>query len=557
MWAVTLCGARPLLGSLRTVGVGTLTGTRDERDRASAARTSALDREMVALALLIALAAALRFWRLRHQGFWFDEANTSQEVHFRPGEMLTLLKHYESTPPLYYGVAWVWARVFGFGEAGLRSLSALCGVLVVPLSYALGTKVFSRRTGLIAAALTATSPLLIWYSQEARAYELAVLLAGVSILAFVYAEEAPSPVPLTIWVISSALAIATEYYAALVVVPAALWLIYRHRRERAPQVALGALVVCCAPLLWFAVSQNATRHASWIKHLPLAPRVGQIFPQYLIGFGAPGGVALSWLAAAIAVLGIALLLVRARDSDDRARRGALIVGGILIVGVVLNALLLAVGVDNLLTRNVVVLWLPAALLVAGGLALRRAGIAGVILTALLCGAGVAAAVGVAVDRKYQRPDWRPVARVLGVRPAPGVDQRAILIQSYRDVLPLSLYMPNLSAWSHTGTDRYSLYRHSYTVSELDVISITSPPAPRTGCWWGSACNLVPSALQPSYPIPGFRPVWVRHSHQFTIMRMLASRPVVVSPQLVSRALTNTKLKYDDLLVQCASATACR
>jgi 4-amino-4-deoxy-L-arabinose transferase-like glycosyltransferase len=541
---------------MRAVGVGTLTGTRGARDRASAPRTFALDRDMVALALLIALAAALRFWRLRHQGFWFDEANTSQEVHFRPGEMVTLLKHYESTPPFYYAVAWVWARIFGFGEAGLRSLSALCGVLVVPLSYALGSKLFSRRAGLVAAALAATSPLLIWYSQEARAYELAVLLAGISILAFLYADEAPSPLSLTIWVLSSALAIATEYYAALVVVPAALWLIYRHRRERPLQVAIGALTVCGAPLLWFAVSQNATRHASWIKHLPLGPRIGQIFPQFLIGFGAPGGVALSWLAAVIAVIGIGLLVARARDTGDPWRRSGLIVGGILAAGIVLNGLLLAVGVDNLLTRNVVVLWLPAALLTAGGLATRRGGIAGAVLTALLCGAGVAAAVGVAVDRKYQRPDWRPVAHVLGLRPAPGVNQRAILIQGYRDVLPLSLYMPGLQAWSHTGTDAYSLYRHDYTVSELDVIAISSPPAPRTGCWWGSACNLIPTALQSSYAILGFRPVWVRHAHQFTILRMVASRPVVVSPQMVSSALSNTQLKYDDLLVQCATAGAC-
>src|SRR5581483_2482905 len=157
-------------------------------------------------------------------------------------------------------------RIFGFGEAGLRSLSAVGGVLENTVSYALGSKLFSSRPGLIAAALAASSPLLIWYSQEARAYELAVLLAGVSMLAFVYADSAPSPLALTIWVVSSALAVATEYYAALVVVPEALWLIYRHRRARGLQISIGALVVWGAPLLWFAVSQNATRHASWIKH---------------------------------------------------------------------------------------------------------------------------------------------------------------------------------------------------------------------------------------------------------------------------------------------------
>jgi 4-amino-4-deoxy-L-arabinose transferase-like glycosyltransferase len=531
------------------VGVGTLTGTRGARDRATSARAFALDRDAVALGLLIALAALLRFWRLRHQGFWFDEANTSQETHFSLGQMLTLLKHYESTPPFYYGVAWVWARIFGFGEAGLRSLSAVCGVLVVPVGYGLGSRLFSRRAGLLAAAFVATNPLLIWYSQEARAYELAVLLTGVSILAFVYADEAPSPLPLAIWVISSALAVATEYYAALVVVPAALWLFYRHRRERPLQIAIAGLAVWGAALLWFAVSQNSTRHASWIKHLPFAPRVGQIFPQFLIGFGAPAGTALSWVAGAVAVIGLALLVAHARRTRDGWRRGALIAGGILAAGIVMNAVLIAAGFDNLLTRNVIVLWLPAALLVAGGLSIRRAGFAGMALAAVLCGAGVAAAVGVAVDSKYQRPDWRPVAHVLGARPAPGVAQRSILIQGYRDVLPLSLYMPNLQAWAHTGTDKYSLYMHNYPISELDVITISSPPAPKSGCWWGSACNLVPTALQPRYPIAGFHPVWIRHAHQFTIMRMVASRPVLVSPQMVSGALTNTQLKYDDLLVQ--------
>jgi hypothetical protein len=251
----------------------------------------------------------------------------------------------------------------------------------------------------------------------------------------------------------------------------------------------------------------------------------------------------------IAVVGLGLLAAHLRRGDGGWRRGALIAGAVLAAGIVLNALLLAARVDNLLTRNVITLWLPAAMLVAGGLSVRRAGLAGLALAAALCATGIAAVIGVSLDRKYQRPDWRPVAHLLGARPAPGVAQRAILIQSYRDVLPLSLYMPGLQAWSHTGTDKYSLYRHSYPVSELDVIAISAPPAPETGCWWGSACNLVPSALQPTYLIRGFHPVWIRRTHQFTIVRMTATRPVVVSPQMVSSALRNTQLKYDDLLVQ--------
>jgi hypothetical protein len=488
----------------------------------------------------------LRLWRLRHQGFWFDEANTSQEVHYTPGQMLSLLKHYESTPPLYYAVAWVWARIFGFGEAGLRSLSVVCGVLLVPLSYALGLKLFSRRAGLIVAALAATSPLLIWYSQEARAYELVVLLTGASLLAFVYAKDEPTSWAAAAWVVSSALAVATEYYAALVIIPEALWLLYRQRRSRPLMAGIAVLGVWCIPLLWFALSQHATGHAKWIAPIPLGHRVGEIFPQFLLGFGAPGHDVLVPIAAAAAAGGLALLAVRVRRGEARA--GAAILVGILAVAIVLNALLIAAGIDNLISRNVIALWLPAAALVAAGFAIRgRAALIGLALAAVLSGVGIAATVGVALNRNYQRPDWRGVARILGSRPSADVSGRAILVQLRLPLLPMSLYMPGLKAWPHHGTDTYNIYTGAQSVDEFDVVAMTSPGG--SHCWWGSACNLVPSQLQSSYKLPGFRPMWIRRFDQFTIMRLRAQHPVVVSSQMVSAALTNTNLIYDELVTQ--------
>ena len=44
----------------------------------------------------------------------------------------------EWNPPLYLIVAWPWAKVFGTGEVGLRSLSAILGVGLVPLLYLCG-----------------------------------------------------------------------------------------------------------------------------------------------------------------------------------------------------------------------------------------------------------------------------------------------------------------------------------------------------------------------------------------------------------------------------------
>ncbi len=490
------------------------------------------------VAALTALGAVLRFTRLGHQGFWFDEANTALLVHFSPGNMIGLIPQTESTPPLYYCVAWVWARVFGYGEAGLRSLSAVAGVLTVPVVYAAARELISRRAGLIAAALTACNPFLIWYSQEARSYALLVLLTAVALLAFAHARNHPRPRVLAAWVIASGLALATHYYALLAIAPQAIWLLAVHRRARSVQVAVGLVGLCGVALIPLAISQNHTGHASWIAPIPLGARLGQIIPQFLIGNGAPAQGVLEPLAAAMVVVALVLLLVR---SDAIERRRALAAGGLAVGGLVLNLLLVAGGVDDLITRNVIVIWLPAALMVAGGLGASRAGLIGILATVVLCATGVVAAVGVAVDRNLERPDWRVVARVLGPGPGPGpaagTPQRAILVQDYRVLLPLSLYLHGLKF----------MRRPSARVSELDIVSISAPRVAL--CWWGAACNLTPSTMQSSYPIPGFHVLWRRRALQFTILRLVSASPVLLTRREVSRALRTTTLRRDELLLQ--------
>jgi hypothetical protein len=508
-------------------------------------RTRALVRNRVALAVvaLTALAAFLRFYRIGYQGFWFDEANTALLVHFSPGKMLGLIPQTESTPPLYYCVAWVWARVFGYGEAGLRSLSALAGVLSVPVAYGAGAKLISRpRAGLIAAALCACNPLLIWYSQEARSYALLVLLSAASLLAFAYALERPTARTAAAWVITSAFALATHYYALLVVLPEALWLLAIHRRSRPAQAAVGLVGLCGLALVPLAISQNGTGRANWIAHAPLGRRVAQIVPQFLTGFGSPAYAVLEPLALAIAIFALVLLLMR---SSAREKHGALVAGSLALGGLAINLLLIAVGVDDLITRNVLAIWMPAALVIAAGLTAPRARLLGLAAAIALCAIGLTAAIGVATDRSLQRPDWRAVARLLAPLPprppAPvaNAPARAILVQHYRDLLPLSLYAPHLAFMRHTGA----------SVSELDVVSFSSP-ASSGFCWWGSACNLWPSRMQSTYPIPGFRPVWRRRIYQFTVLHMVATGgPVFLSPATVSRVLRTTSLRNDELLIQ--------
>src|SRR4051812_35724719 len=147
-------------------------------------------------------AVALRFWGLGGQSYWYDEAITVDLVHGSFGHMLAGVHDHEATPPLYFALAWVWAHVFGESEAGLRSLSAVFGVLTVPVAYLIGRVVGGRRTALIVAAFTALSPALIWYSQEARSYALMVLLCALALLFFVRALGQTRVRPYVVWALA-------------------------------------------------------------------------------------------------------------------------------------------------------------------------------------------------------------------------------------------------------------------------------------------------------------------------------------------------------------------
>jgi len=503
------------------------------RGAGASARALAAEPAVLATAALTVIAAVLRFAYIGHQGYWFDEGNTALLMHYSPGEMLRQLARSEETPPLYYCLAWIWTHVFGYGEAALRSLSAVFGVATVPVGYALGRKLFSVRAGLIAAALVACNPLLIWYSQEARAYALLVLVTGLALLAFLYAREDPTPRRVAVWAAMAAVSLATHYYALLAIVPEALWLLVAHRRRRPVQFAMAALALWGLALIPLALAQKRTGRGNWIAGAPLSRRLGQVPPQFLAGFQLPAQSVLVPLAGGLALLGLALLVWR---GSERARRGALWCGVLALGGLVLNLLLIAGGIDDLLTRNLLGLWLPAALVVAGGLSVPRASIVGILATIGLCAIGVTSAIGVTANRDYQRPDWRGVASLLGARPPLG-GERAIFIQHYRDLLPMSLYMPGLA-----------FERHALRVRELDIVSFTSPPSGGF-CWWGPACNLWPSVMQSSYAIPGFRTVSVRHIYQFTVMRLVAEVPTRLSPHEISLALTTTRYRNDELLVQ--------
>lgn len=509
-----------------------------------AAPASPTRRIALALVVVTVLAAMLRLYRIGHQGLWFDEAYTVMLVKLPLGRMLGTIPRTESTPYLYYLLAWAWTHVLGRGAADLRALSALLGTAVVPISYLATAKLLeNRRAGLVVALLAAFNPLLVWYSQEARAYELLVLTSACSLLAFAHARELPSRGRLAAWAIASALGLASHYDAALIVVPEAVWLLAAHRRRLGAWLAVGFVAACGGALLPLLITQSSSGNASWIRKAPLNDRLGQILPQFLLGTGSHAYTALMWVSFALCALAL-LLLARFASSSDRRR--AVVAGALALGGFVLVMAVDAAGSDTVLTRNLLALWPPAAIVLAAGLGSRRTWRLGAGVTAALCAIGLTATASVATDATLQRPDWAAVARALGPWPAPGQPRGATrLLVFQRNVWLESLTHVYMSDTAKLGHGK------PHHVTEIDIVANSAPPAAASHwlCWWGAACNLEPSRLAQSYAIPGFHGVARTRVRQFTILRLEADRPRRVYQGAIKRALRRAGSPLYGVLIQ--------
>jgi 4-amino-4-deoxy-L-arabinose transferase-like glycosyltransferase len=132
--------------------------------------------------LILLLALGLRLYMIDASSLWNDEG-TSVAVAQRSLATIARDAANDIHPPLYYWLLHGWVKMAGTSEAGVRSLSAALGVVLVAVVYVLGKLLAGRGAGLIAALLAAISPFQVYYSHEARMYMLLALLAALAFYA--------------------------------------------------------------------------------------------------------------------------------------------------------------------------------------------------------------------------------------------------------------------------------------------------------------------------------------------------------------------------------------
>ncbi len=416
--------------------------------------------------------------------------------------MLAAIPESEATPFLYYVLAWPWAGLAGFGEIGVRSFSALVGAAIVPVAYGAGVALVSRRVGVIAAALVSVHPFLVWYAQEARAYSLFALLAACTVLFFGRALRGGDGWDLLGWALAASLALATHYFALFLVLPEAVWLLVRpgSRRFAARAVVLPtAVLLAHLPLL---LEQRGTGEA--VTDASLGSRAAGVPKGLAVGYSFPAEIVGSVLAAALLAIGLVLLLTRAPPA---LRLRALVPGGLAIISIGAPVLLALAGADYVIVRNAILAIVPAAVCVATGYAATRLGLAA---AGLLCALLLATTLSVSLDEGFGRTDWRSAGERLGSPRG----ARAIVVTPF---LSRQLWEPYLPSLQEPSGD-------VVRVEEIAAIGLATEEG------FSIAGPVKPPALDSGPPRPpeGFRMVVEERTPTYTLVLYRAPRSTLVS-----------------------------
>jgi mannosyltransferase len=487
----------------------------------------------IALGIVTLGGAALRFATLDGQSFWFDEAVTRWLVRLPLSDMLREIPKTERTPPGYYVVAWFWVKAFGAGEVGLRSLSALLGTGVILATAAAASALATRRVALVAALLVAVNPLLVWYSQEARAYAMLALLSALGLLAFVNALDRPRARAVVAWSLISAAALVTHYFAVFLVVPeaVALLVLMRPRRLAVGGVAFVAAVgIALLPLLFRQQCEVQERgnagSAAWFA--------GRLAKNDLVGFNIQGlaEAILAPLALAVVLLSIALIVRRPDPQTRPALFWAVAIGGI---GALIPA---ALGVlqGDLLNERYLLGSLPILIVgLAAALGTRRAGRLGIAGVVVLTSVGLAAIALTAAKPEFQRQDWRGLTREL-----PPAASRAIIVSPGEDgVMSPEAYIPTIHEFPAGGAK----------VLEVDLAMLPLQPWRATRQPNGVVFTRHPSTLPTPPPATrDFHLVSRVDTKSFTVIRYRARAPVPIKRPRLAQAALDPKVRSDLLYV---------
>ena len=261
-----------------------LISSADPPPAASSGAPIPANRDRIALLLVLVIAAIVRCWGLFAQSFTKDEIT---ELAIGRSALSTIAGYVDGFPPLSQFVLHAMLAVLP-GDNGARWLAVLYGLIAVAVMWRLAVDLFDQRTGLIAAAMLALSPVHIFYSQEGRAYALTFLFALVSLWRLFRALDTNRGRD-WMWYAAATLAgLYTHYFfSILVVTEAALVLLERPSSPVMRSALLTAAASAIALIPWvFLLQHDLSAQVGSQLYAPFnIPALAYAYFTFIVGYG--------------------------------------------------------------------------------------------------------------------------------------------------------------------------------------------------------------------------------------------------------------------------------
>jgi len=208
--------------------------------------------------LIIAVAFLWRTAMLAGQSLWRDEVDVILFSSWPLPDLLRGLFNKGHNGPLFYVLLRPWRAIVGDSEFALRYPSAMLGTLVIPLGFMLARELrLNSRIGVLLGVLMATSPYLIWYSQEAKMYTLLLALVMFAFIAYWRAWRTGSKFWWAAFVVTTSLSFYSHILSPLMLtVYGIMALIHFNQgqaKRRAWLISIGCLTVPYLPLVWWQI----------------------------------------------------------------------------------------------------------------------------------------------------------------------------------------------------------------------------------------------------------------------------------------------------------------
>ncbi|MEZ4595009.1 MAG: glycosyltransferase family 39 protein [Chloroflexota bacterium] len=265
------------------------------------------------------LGTAVRLYHLDAQSVWFDEA---ARLIIARSNIATILKTTggDTLPPLYHLILHFW-QLAGTQDFWTRLPSVFANILLIAVMFQLGQMLFNRRVGLIAAAITAILPYLIFHAQQANLYSQYTLLAALQMLIFWRVQKGnTTKIIWAAYVIINLAALYTHYFAAFLLLAAHFFLLIQRPKYKQLLLADALIVIGYLPYVNIFLGKAADVSTGFWLNAP-AP-----LQPFLTLFLLIGSYSLSHtsfivgLVLILALLGFSLLEIRHHLKRNTAKK---------------------------------------------------------------------------------------------------------------------------------------------------------------------------------------------------------------------------------------------